>query len=288
MSDAVLIAENLAAGYGKRVIQRDLNFRIARGEVFVIMGGSGCGKSTLLRHLIGLQAPLAGRMLFNGEEFWAQSEARRAELQQEFGVLYQNGALWGSMTLRENICLPLESYRPNLGRAELDELAALKLALVGLGGCDELYPAELSGGMRKRAALARALALDPQVLFFDEPSAGLDPISSMALDELILQLRDSLGSSIVLVTHELPRIFTVADTCLFLDGQAGTDFYEVHTTGSQGSERNYQVDVRDTGRPADGVDELVVRGVDGSEAEGATDDIFLLRRFDMAGSAEAE
>jgi M3 family oligoendopeptidase len=122
MSDAVLIAENLAAGYGKRVIQRDLNFRIARGEVFVIMGGSGCGKSTLLRHLIGLQAPLAGRMLFNGEEFWAQSEARRAELQQEFGVLYQNGALWGSMTLRENICLPLETYRPNLGRAELDEL----------------------------------------------------------------------------------------------------------------------------------------------------------------------
>ena len=114
MSDAVLIAENLSAGYGKRVIQRDLNFRIARGEVFVIMGGSGCGKSTLLRHLIGLQAPLAGRMLFNGEEFWAQSEARRAELQQEFGVLYQNGALWGSMTLRENICLPLETYRPNL------------------------------------------------------------------------------------------------------------------------------------------------------------------------------
>ena len=222
MSDAVLIAENLSAGYGKRVIQRDLNFRIARGEVFVIMGGSGCGKSTLLRHLIGLQAPLAGRMLFNGEEFWAQSEARRAELQQEFGVLYQNGALWGSMTLRENICLPLETYRPNLGRAELDELAALKLALVGLGGCDELYPAELSGGMRKRAALARALALDPQVLFFDEPSAGLDPLSSLALDELILQLRDSLGASIVLVTHELPSIYRVADTCLFLDNQTRT------------------------------------------------------------------
>ena len=222
MSDAVLIAENLSAGYGKRVIQRDLNFRIARGEVFVIMGGSGCGKSTLLRHLIGLQAPLAGRMLFNGEEFWAQSEARRAELQQEFGVLYQNGALWGSMTLRENICLPLETYRPNLGRAELDELAALKLALVGLGGCDELYPAELSGGMRKRAGLARALALDPEVLFFDEPSAGLDPLSSLALDELILQLRDSLGASIVLVTHELASIRAVADTCLFLDAQSGT------------------------------------------------------------------
>ncbi len=222
MTDAVLLAENLSAGYGKRVIQRDLNFTIRRGEVFVIMGGSGCGKSTLLRHLIGLQAPLGGRVLFNGEDFWSGPEQRRAELQQHFGVLYQNGALWGSMTLRENICLPLETYRPNLSRTELDELAALKLALVGLGGCDELYPAELSGGMRKRAALARALALDPQVLFFDEPSAGLDPISSMALDELILQLRDSLGSSIVLVTHELPSIFAVADTCLFLDAQAGT------------------------------------------------------------------
>ncbi|WP_068829083.1 ABC transporter ATP-binding protein [Pseudomonas sp. BMS12] len=222
MNDAVLIADHLSAGYGKRVIQHDLNFAIQRGEVFVIMGGSGCGKSTLLRHLIGLQAPLGGRMLFNGEDFWAQPEARRSELQQDFGVLYQNAALWGAMTLRENICLPLETYRPKLSRAELDELAALKLSLVGLGGCDELYPAELSGGMRKRAALARALALDPQVLFFDEPSAGLDPISSMALDELILQLRDSLGSSIVLVTHELPSIFAVADTCLFLDAQAGT------------------------------------------------------------------
>lgn len=222
MNDAVLIVEHLDAGYGRRVIQHDLNFSIQPGEVFVIMGGSGCGKSTVLRHLIGLQAPLAGRMLFHGEDFWAQDEARRDTLLQHFGVLYQNSALWGSMTLRENICLPLETYRPNLGRAELDELAALKLNLVGLGGCDQLYPAELSGGMRKRAALARALALDPQVLFFDEPSAGLDPISSKALDELILQLRDSLGSSIVLVTHELPSIFAVADTCLFLDGQAGT------------------------------------------------------------------
>lgn len=222
VSDAVLIAERLDAGYGTRVIQHDLQFSVRRGEVFVVMGGSGCGKSTLLRHLIGLQAPLGGRMLFNGEDFWAQPAARRAKLQQDFGVLYQNAALWGAMTLRENICLPLEAYRPNLSRAELNELAALKLALVGLGGCDELYPAELSGGMRKRAALARALALDPQMLFLDEPSAGLDPINSMALDELILQLRGSLGASIVLVTHELPSIFAVADTCLFLDAQSGT------------------------------------------------------------------
>ena len=222
MNDALLVAEDLSAGYGSLVIQHDLNFAIRRGEVFVIMGASGCGKSTLLRHLIGLQAPLAGRVLFHGEDFWASDEDRRAALQQQFGVLYQNGALWGAMTLRENICLPLAAYRRHLQPAERVELAALKLALVGLAGCDELYPSELSGGMRKRAALARALALDPQVLFFDEPSAGLDPLSSRSLDELILQLRDSLGSSIVLVTHELPSIQAVADTCLFLDDQTHT------------------------------------------------------------------
>ena len=222
MSEGVLVADNLSAGYGSLVIQRDLNFSIKQGEVFVIMGGSGCGKSTLLRHLIGLQAPLAGRVFFQGEDFWARDADSRANLQQHFGVLYQNGALWGGMTLKENICLPLSTWRPELTAADLRELAAIKLALVGLSGCDELYPAELSGGMRKRAALARALALDPQVLFFDEPSAGLDPLSSMALDELILQLRDSLGSSIVLVTHELPSIYAVADTCLFLDNKTRT------------------------------------------------------------------
>lgn len=222
MSDVVLAVENLSAGYGRKVIQHDLNFAIRRGEVFVVMGGSGCGKSTLLRHLIGLQAPLAGRVLLHGEDFWARDEDARAVLQQRFGVLYQSGALWSGMTLRENITLPLAAYHPHLGQAELDELAALKLALVGLPGCDELYPTELSGGMRKRAGLARALALDPEVLFFDEPSAGLDPLSSMALDELILQLRDSLGASIVLVTHELPSIYRVADTCLFLDHRTRT------------------------------------------------------------------
>jgi phospholipid/cholesterol/gamma-HCH transport system ATP-binding protein len=222
MNEAVLTAENLSAGYGSKVIQRDLNFSVHRGEVFVIMGGSGCGKSTLLRHLIGLQAPLAGRVLLHGDDFWAHDEDERAALQQHFGVLYQSGALWSGMTLGENITLPLAAYHPGLAQAELDELAALKLALVGLAGCDGLYPAELSGGMRKRAGLARALALDPEVLFFDEPSAGLDPLSSMALDELILQLRDSLGASIVLVTHELPSIYRVADTCLFLDSQTHT------------------------------------------------------------------
>lgn len=222
MSQEILVADNLSAGYGSLVIQRELNFSIKKGEVFVIMGGSGCGKSTVLRHLIGLQAPLAGRVLFQGEDFWARDADSRAHLQQHFGVLYQNGALWGGMTLRDNICLPISAWRPGLSKADLDELAAIKLALVGLAGCEHLYPAELSGGMRKRAALARALALDPQVLFFDEPSAGLDPLSSMALDELILELRDSLGSSIVLVTHELPSIYAVADTCLFLDNKTRT------------------------------------------------------------------
>lgn len=222
MTDVVLQAKDLSAGYGELVIQRDLNFSIRKGEVFVVMGGSGCGKSTLLRHLIGLQAPLAGQILFQGRDYWAQTEDERAESQQHFGVLYQNAALWGAMTLEENICLPLETWRPNLSQAERSELATIKLSLVGLAGCEQLYPAELSGGMRKRAALARALALDPQVLFFDEPSAGLDPLSSMALDELILQLRDTLGASIVLVTHELPSIYRVADTCLFLDNQTRT------------------------------------------------------------------
>ena len=220
--EAVLAVAELSAGYGSQVVLHGLNFRVRRGEVFVIMGPSGCGKSTLLRHLIGLREPLAGRVLLHGEDFWACDAERRATLQQRFGVLYQDGALWSGMTLRENICLPLAAYHPQLGSAELAELAALKLALVGLGGCDELYPAELSGGMRKRAGLARALALDPEVLFFDEPSAGLDPLSSLALDELILQLRDSLGASIVLVTHELASIRAVADTCLFLDAQSGT------------------------------------------------------------------
>lgn len=222
MDEALLRVENLSAGYGRKVIQHDLNFAIRRGEVFVVMGGSGCGKSTLLRHLIGLQAPLAGRVLFHGEDFWANDEDRRASLQRHFGVLYQNGALWSGMTLAENIALPLAAYHPQLSRAERAELAALKLALVGLPGCDGLYPAELSGGMRKRAGLARALALDPEILFFDEPSAGLDPLSCQALDELILELRDSLGASIVLVTHELPSIYRVADTCLFLDNRTRT------------------------------------------------------------------
>lgn len=218
----VLVAQHLNAGYGSLIIQNDLNFSIKQGEVFIIMGGSGCGKSTLLRHLIGLQPPLAGKILYKGQDYWANNSDQRSLLQQNFGVLYQNGALWGSMTLLDNICLPIETWRPKVSKAERVELAKMKLSLVGLTGCENLYPSQLSGGMRKRAALARALALDPHVLFFDEPSAGLDPLSAAALDDLILQLRDSLGASIVLVTHELPSIYTVADTCLFLDNKTRT------------------------------------------------------------------
>ncbi|MFT0211718.1 ATP-binding cassette domain-containing protein [Pseudomonas sp. F1_0610] len=220
--ETVLVAEHLNAGYGSLVIQNDLNFSIKQGEVFIIMGGSGCGKSTLLRHLIGLQPPLAGKIVYKGQDYWSNNESQRALLQQNFGVLYQNGALWGSMTLLQNICLPIETWRPHVSKAERIELAQLKLSLVGLTGCADLYPSQLSGGMRKRAALARALALDPHMLFFDEPSAGLDPLSAAALDELILQLRDSLGASIILVTHELPSIYTVADSCLFLDNKTRT------------------------------------------------------------------
>jgi phospholipid/cholesterol/gamma-HCH transport system ATP-binding protein len=212
---------NLAMAFRDNVIQRDLNFSIRRGEVFVIMGASGCGKSTLMRHMIGLIRPAEGRILFNGEDLWRGSDEDRERLARRFGVSYQGGALWSSLTLAENVGLPLAEYT-GLSAAEIEEVAAYKLALVGLASFANFYPAAISGGMRKRAALARAMALDPDVLFFDEPSAGLDPITSKALDDLILELRDSLGTTIVMVTHELPQIFATADTCVFLDAETKT------------------------------------------------------------------
>src|SRR5512136_2474919 len=202
--------------YGSFVVMRDINARIKRGEIFIIMGGSGCGKSTLLRHMIGLKQPAQGDVLYDGTPFWQSSEEARAEKLRRFGVLFQGGALWSSMTLAENVGLPLGEYT-GLSPAEIADIAHLKLALVGLKGFEDFYPAEISGGMCKRAGLARALALDPDVLFFDEPSAGLDPISSRHLDELILQLRDSLGATFVVVTHELASIFTIADNSILLD-----------------------------------------------------------------------
>lgn len=211
----------LTLAYGDFVIQRDLDFTVNRGDVFIIMGGSGCGKSTLLRHMIGLQKPAAGHVYYDGQGLWDVSDAERARLMRHFGVLYQSGALWSSMTLAENIALPLAEYT-RLGPAEIRELVALKLALVGLAGFEDYYPSEISGGMQKRAGLARAMALDPEILFFDEPSAGLDPVSAKLLDDLILHLRDSLGSTVVVVTHELASIFAIGNNSVFLDAESHT------------------------------------------------------------------
>lgn len=221
MTDAAISVRDLTMAYGDNVIQRELNFDIQRGDIFAIMGGSGCGKSTLLRHLIGLQQPAVGSVQYGTEDFWAASPARQDELKRRFGVLFQAGALWSSLTLAENIALPLEEFT-TLPAAAIQAIVATKLALVGLAGFEHYYPSEISGGMKKRAGLARALALNPEILFFDEPSAGLDPLSSRRLDELILQLRDSLGATIVLVTHELPSIFAVASNSIFLDADSKT------------------------------------------------------------------
>jgi phospholipid/cholesterol/gamma-HCH transport system ATP-binding protein len=220
-SDAHMVIRNLTMAYGSYVIQRDLNFEIKRGEVFIIMGGSGCGKSTLMRHLTGLKNPAKGRVFFNGEDFWNTSPQNQEQMMRRMGILYQSGALWSSMTLAENVSLPLQEYT-ELSQKEIQEVVSLKLSLVGLAGFENFYPSEISGGMRKRAGLARAMALDPEILFFDEPSAGLDPISSRRLDELILELRDSLGATVVAVTHELASIFTIADNSVFLDPETKT------------------------------------------------------------------
>jgi phospholipid/cholesterol/gamma-HCH transport system ATP-binding protein len=203
------------------LIQRDLSFSIRKGDIFVIMGGSGCGKSTLLKHLIGLVPPSAGQILYNGRSFWGSSPHEREALLRNMGILYQKGALWTSMTLAENVAMPLRQYTKRSER-EIRAVVEYKLALVGLAGFEEYFPSEISGGMQKRAALARAMALDPQVLFFDEPSAGLDPISSKLLDDLIVELNKSLGATVVVVTHELASIFAIATNSVFLDAETKT------------------------------------------------------------------
>jgi phospholipid/cholesterol/gamma-HCH transport system ATP-binding protein len=210
---------NLTIAYGSFVVMRDIKFAVKRAEIFIIMGGSGSGKSTLLRTLIGLLEPAAGEVLYNGVNFTRASPQERQQMLRRFGVTYQSGALWSSMTLGENVGLPLAEFT-NLNPAEIREVARLKLAMVGLKGFEAFYPAQLSGGMQKRAAIARAIALDPEVLFFDEPSAGLDPITSRLLDDLILELRDSLGSTVVVVSHELASIFAIGDDSVLLDGES--------------------------------------------------------------------
>jgi len=219
--EARIEVRQLDMAYGPRIIQHDLTFTVQRGDIFVIMGGSGSGKSTLLRHMIGLLEPARGQVLYDGQSFWGAEAAERERMTRRFGVLYQSGALWSSMTLAENVSLPLEQYT-DLSSDEIRDLVALKLALVGLAGFEEFYPAEISGGMRKRAGLARAMALDPDILFFDEPSAGLDPISARLLDDLILELRDSLGATVVVVTHELASIFAIGTNSVFLDAETKT------------------------------------------------------------------
>jgi phospholipid/cholesterol/gamma-HCH transport system ATP-binding protein len=216
-----ITVHDLDMTYGSFVIQRDLNFTINRGDIFIIMGGSGCGKSTLLKHLVGLKAPSRGTVLFGSQDLWKAEPEEQERLMRRFGILYQSGALWSSMTLAENIALPLGEFT-DLKPGEIKNIAALKLALVGLAGFEDFYPSEISGGMRKRAGLARAMALDPEILFFDEPSAGLDPISSRMLDDLILELRDSLGATIAMVTHELPSIFAIGNNSVFLDADTKT------------------------------------------------------------------
>jgi phospholipid/cholesterol/gamma-HCH transport system ATP-binding protein len=212
---------DLTMAYGSFVVMRDLNFTVRRGDVFVIMGASGCGKSTLMRHMIGLIEPARGEIFYDGVNFTKAPPEQRETILRRFGVLYQSGALWSSMTLAENIGLPLGEFT-DLSSSEIREVAALKLALVGLKGFEDYYPSQISGGMQKRAGLARAIALDPDILFFDEPSAGLDPVSSRLLDELILALRDSLGATVVVVSHELPSIFAIANNSVFLDAKTHT------------------------------------------------------------------
>jgi phospholipid/cholesterol/gamma-HCH transport system ATP-binding protein len=211
--------ERIECGYGDDVVLKDVSFSVPRGEIFFIIGGSGCGKSTLLRHLVGLNHIRQGTVKFFGQSFTHATEAERRAQLKTFGMLFQGGALWTSLSLRQNVALPLEEYT-TLSRREIDEIATLKLAQVGLRGFEDYFPAEISGGMKKRAGLARALALDPSIVFFDEPSAGLDPVTSRKLDELILHVRETFGTTIVVVSHELASIFGIADRVIMLDRQA--------------------------------------------------------------------
>lgn len=212
---------DLTMAYGSFVLMRNVNFTVNRGDIFIIMGGSGCGKSTLMKIMVGLKSPAQGQVLYGNVRLWECDFVEKERIMRRIGILYQSGALWSSMTLAENVALPLEQYT-DLSHSQIREVVSLKLALVGLAGFEEFYPSEISGGMRKRAGLARAMALDADILFFDEPSAGLDPVSARRLDDLILELRDSLGATVVVVTHELASIFAVGNNSVFLDPETRT------------------------------------------------------------------
>ncbi len=216
-----IVVQDLTMAYGSFVVQRDLTFTINRGDIFIIMGGSGCGKSTLMRHMVGLKAPAKGQVFYEGVSFWDTDPADREQFMRKIGISYQSGALWSSMTLAENIALPLQEFT-DLSREQIHEIVSLKLSLVGLAGFDDYYPSEISGGMQKRMGLARAIALDPEIVFFDEPSAGLDPISARLLDDLILELSQSLGTTVIIVTHDLASIFAIGNNSVFLDPETKT------------------------------------------------------------------
>jgi phospholipid/cholesterol/gamma-HCH transport system ATP-binding protein len=221
MADPKLKIQDLAFGYGDVPVQHDISFDVAAGSIFAIMGGSGSGKSTLMKTMIGLLRPMTGVFYAAGEDYWGATEQRRAEIGRRFGVVFQSGALWSSMTAEDNVALPMRMFT-RLDNASIRALARLKLSLVGLDTGRPVMPAELSGGMRRRVGIARALALDPEVLFLDEPSAGLDPITSRRLDDLILELRDGFGVTVVIVSHELPSLFAVCDDGIFLDAVSKT------------------------------------------------------------------
>jgi phospholipid/cholesterol/gamma-HCH transport system ATP-binding protein len=217
----VLEVRGLDLGYNDYTVMHNLSFSVNKGDIFIVMGVNGCGKSTLLKSLIGLKPPAKGKVLYYGKSFWDENETGQQDIMRRFGVLYQGGALWSSLTVGENVALPLQMYT-KLSSQQIQEIVALKLSLVGLGGYEDFFPSGISGGMRKRASLARAIALDPDIIFFDEPSAGLDPINARKLDDLILELRDGSGATIIVITHELASIFAVGNNSVFLDAESKT------------------------------------------------------------------
>jgi len=233
----IIKVEHLTIGYGESILLKDISFSVKKGEVFAILGGSGSGKSTIIKHLTGLHKPISGKIFINGVDIVTADEENLAELRKDFGILYQSGALFSSLTIEENIALPLLEYT-TFPKETVYSIAKVKLNTVGLGGYEKFMPYELSGGMKKRAALARALALNPEILFFDEPSAGLDPINSAKLDSLILKLNNETGVTIVIVTHELESLFSVADRVIIVDKKCQCILDEGEPQSLKGNSKN--------------------------------------------------